>query len=254
MNPIAINIIIAVSAIILGYLIGSIPTGVIIGKAFFHQDVRELGSKNSGGTNVARTFGKKFGILVIALDMIKSIIPVFTIWAICTFIPEVVDAMNWAVPVGLVTIGGAKTYYWMAGFFAAVGHCWPVFIHFKGGKAVAVFMGLNCLTSWLQFICCGFTYLILAKKTNYISLTSIIVSGIGALIGWILFSLSTFVPFNFDIFLWSFGATPFLTYGLEFALMVTGVTLLLVFRHASNIRRLKEGTEGKNPFNSPAKN
>lgn len=249
MNPIIINILIALLSVLVGYLVGSIPTGVIVGKVFFHQDVRELGSKNSGGTNVARSFGKKFGILVIALDMIKSLIPVFSIWAICTFIPAISEAMNWSVLVGHAAIGGAKVHYWLAGLFAAIGHCWPVFIHFKGGKAVAIFMGLNCLTSWIQFVLTGGAYIVLAKKTNYISLTSIIVSGIGAFVAWIIFLLQVTVPFNWDILLWSFGGQPFISYGLEYALTVSIITLLLVLRHASNIRRLKEGTEGKNPFN-----
>ncbi len=245
-EPLAITLI-ALGALIIGYAFGSIPTGVIIGKLLFHQDPREIGSKNSGGTNIARSFGKKFGILVIALDMLKILLPVFLVWALCVFTP-LKDFLNWSFPVGYTTIGGAKAFYWAAGLAAAVGHCWPIFTGFRGGKAVAVFMGINCLTSWIEFLLSGFTYIFLAKKTKFISLTSIIVSCIATAIAWTIFVLMATVDFNFQILTWSFGGFPFLEYGFEFALMDTFMTIILVIRHASNIKRLKEGTESTNPF------
>ena len=85
MSLISINVLYGLFAAALGYFVGSIPTGVLVGKLFFHEDPRDKGSHNSGGTNVARTFGKKYGVLVIILDMIKALIPVFVIWAIGEF-------------------------------------------------------------------------------------------------------------------------------------------------------------------------
>ena len=249
MNDPLVNLLIALGALLIGYLFGSIPTGVIIGKLFFHQDPREIGSKNSGGTNIARSFGKKFGVLVIALDMIKILAPVFLVWALTSFTP-LNSYVGWGVQVGHTTIGGAKTFYWTAGLAAAIGHCWPVFTGFRGGKAVAVFMGINCLTSWIQFVLSGFTYIFLAKRTKFISLTSIIVSIFATMISWLLFVLIATLDFNFQILTWSFGAFPFPEYGLEFALMDTIISVLLIIRHSSNIKRLKEGTESTNPFAS----
>ena len=255
MNIYLINALIALAAIAVGYFVGSIPTGVIIGKVFFHQDPRDLGSHNSGGTNIARSFGKKFGVLVIFLDMIKALIPVFVIWSICQFTP-LNEYMNWGVQVGNSVIGGGKTWYWLAGLFSAIGHCWPIYIHFKGGKAVACFMGLNCFTSWIQFVLSGFSYLFLAKKTKYISLTSIIVSGIAAVVAWTIFVIEVSVPsdvFNTSIFLWSFGFEPFIKYGFEYAIMDTAITVLLILRHKTNIKRLKNHTESLNPFSKESK-
>ena len=85
MDIILYNIIIGFVSLILGYFFGSIPTGIIIGKVFFHRDPRQEGSKNSGGTNVGRLFGKKIGLLVIILDMIKTIIPLIIVYSIIKF-------------------------------------------------------------------------------------------------------------------------------------------------------------------------
>lgn len=255
MNLILVNVLYGLFAAVLGYFVGSIPTGVLVGKLFFHEDPRDKGSHNSGGTNVARTFGKKFGVLVIALDMIKALIPVFIIWAIGEFSP-LNQYLAWSATWGNAQVGGNKMFYWIAGLFSAIGHCWPIYIHFKGGKAVACFMGLNCLTSWLQFVCSGLSYLYIAHKSKYISLTSIIVSGIGMIVAWIVFIIQVSVPsqaFNTNVFLWNFGFGPFLEYGFEYAIMDTAITVLLIARHKSNIERLKKHTETKNPFSKVSK-
>ena len=72
------------AVLIVGYLFGSIPCGVIVSKIFFHYDIRDFGSHNSGGTNAGRVMGKKFGLLVIFLDMLKLFIPYFTVWLLFT--------------------------------------------------------------------------------------------------------------------------------------------------------------------------
>lgn len=251
-NLIAINALVALGAALLGYLFGSIPNGVIVGRLLFHKDPREFGSKNSGGTNVARTMGRRYGVLVIFLDMLKALAPIFVTWAILTFTP-LEQYMHWGAQVGYTTIGGAKTWYWLAGLFAAIGHCWPLYIRFKGGKAVASFMGINCGTSWIQFVTSGISYFLLAAKTKFISLTSIVVSICGTVVAWLIFLLQCTVNFDFDILLWSFGAKPFITYGMEYAIVVTIMATILILRHSSNIKRLREGTETINPFSKEAK-
>ena len=85
MDIILYNIIIGLSTFLVGYFFGSIPTGVILCKLIYHKDPREDGSKNSGGTNVGRLFGKKMGLAVIALDMIKTAIPLVAVWLIFAF-------------------------------------------------------------------------------------------------------------------------------------------------------------------------
>ena len=80
MDIILYNILVAILIIIIGYLFGSIPNGIWIGKLFFHKDPRDFGSGNSGGTNVGRVFGKKFGVIVIILDAAKAVVPLYLIY------------------------------------------------------------------------------------------------------------------------------------------------------------------------------
>ena len=102
---------------IIGYLFGSVPWALVIGKVFFHKDVRQYGSHNLGGTNAGRVLGKPIGALVIVLDALKA----FIVMAIASkFMPD------------------AVVY---AGFFAIIGHCFPVFAQFRGGKGVASTFG-----------------------------------------------------------------------------------------------------------------
>ena len=245
MNIYIVNILVAVIVALVSYLCGSIPTGVIIGKVFFHTDLREVGSKNSGGTNAARAFGKKVGVIVIILDMIKTVLPFYVAWAVLTYVPAISQYMTWSNG-----YNAAPLYYWGSALFAALGHCWSIFMKFKGGKAVSCFMGINVLTSWIEFVLAGFTYLGVAKKTKYISLTSIISAIVGTLVAWTVAIIAIAVPWNPHWLTWliTIQEAPFL--GLEFAVVNTLVSILLIFRHKANIQRLKEGTESTNPFAS----
>ena len=244
MNIVAANILVALAVAIVSYLMGSIPTAVIIGQVFFHKDVRDYGSKNAGGTNAGRVFGKKVGIICIILDMLKTVIPFYVVWAILTYSP-----LN-AYMVWGNGYYAAPLYYWGSALFAAIGHCYSIFLKFKGGKAVSCFMGFNVLTSWIEFLIAGFGYLIIAKKSNYISLSSILAAIIATVLAWIVAIIAVAVPWNPYVLTWIFTipAAPYL--GIEFAIVNTLVSALLIFKHRANIQRLKEGTESANPFAS----
>ncbi len=242
MEIIWINIVVITVSLIVGYLFGSIPSGVIIGKVFFHKDPRDYYSHNSGGTNSGRVFGKKIGVLVIILDMIKTALPIYAIWATLTF-SGLRNYMLWDNG-----YDAAPLYYWLAGLAAAIGHCWPVYIRFKGGKAVSCYMGTNVMTSWVEFVFAGCTYLIIAGKKKIISLASIVTSIVGTLTAWVMFILAVTIKTNvpFDLYYsWGFGFLPLFHFGWEFALVDTLIAPLLIFRHRANIKRLKEGTEAK---------
>lgn len=242
MEIVWINIAVIAASLIVGYLFGSIPSGVIIGKVFFHKDPRDYYSHNSGGTNSGRVFGKKIGVLVIILDMIKTALPIYAIWATLTF-SGLRGYMIWNTG-----YDAAPLYYWLAGLAAAVGHCWPIYIHFKGGKAVSCFMGTNIMTSWVEFLFAGGTYLIVSGRKKIVSLASISASIVGALVAWIMFILTVTIKTNipFDLYYsWGFGFLPMFHFGWEFALVDTLIAPLLIFRHRANIKRLREGTEAK---------
>ncbi|AUW62415.1 MULTISPECIES: glycerol-3-phosphate 1-O-acyltransferase PlsY [Staphylococcus] len=192
--------------LILSYLIGAIPNGYVIGKVFFKKDIREFGSGNTGATNSFRVLGKPAGFIVTFLDIFKGFITVFfPLW-----FP--VHAQG--------PISTFFTHGLIVGIFAIIGHVYPIYLKFKGGKAVAtsagVVLGVNpILLLILAVIFFGILYL-----TKYVSLSSIIAAiscVIGSLIihDYILFGMSAFV------------------------------SIILIFRHRSNIVRIFKGEEPK---------
>ena len=192
--------------LILSYLIGAIPNGYVIGKVFFKKDIREFGSGNTGATNSFRVLGKPAGFIVTFLDIFKGFITVFfPLW----FSVHAQGPISTFFTHGLIV-----------GIFAIIGHVYPIYLKFKGGKAVAtsagVVLGVNpILLLILAIIFFGILYL-----TKYVSLSSIIAAiscVIGSLIihDYILFGMSAFV------------------------------SIILIFRHRSNIVRIFKGEEPK---------
>ena len=108
-----------IAAVLIGYFLGSIPFALVIGKVFYKTDIRNFGSKNLGGSNAGRVLGKKAGIAVMTMDILKVTAAIFLV---SLFASE-------------------ETALIVAGLSAAAGHCFPIFAHFKGGKAVATMYG-----------------------------------------------------------------------------------------------------------------
>ena len=242
-----INILVAIICLILGYIFGSIPTGVWIGKVFFHRDPRLEGSKNSGGTNVGRLFGKKVGLLVIILDMIKLIIPVWVAFLVVTYAKF--GGQNLCPkPREFSNLGFNFDYiipwpvYWMAALGCSIGHCWPVFASFKGGKGVSVFAGIAAGTSWLVGFLPGLSFFLWLKLSKKVSLSSIITAVLLTFTSWIWTILvMTNVISGELIFLPMYGATLFP--GFVSSIVITLTAIILIVRHKENIQRLKNGTE-----------
>ncbi len=243
MGLVGTNIVVALVVALLSYLFGSIPTGVIIGKVFFHKDIRQYGSGNTGGTNAGRILGKKVGIIVIILDMLKTVIPMYITWAVLVYVSGISKYMTWENG-----YYAAPLYYWSTILFATLGHCWSIFLKFKGGKAVSCFMGTMVLVSWVDFVALGVLYFSVAIKGKYISLASIVSAIAGTLIGWIIAIIAVAVPWNPSVLTWliTIPSAPFL--GIEYAVVNTIAAGILIFRHRGNIQRLKQGTESVNPF------
>lgn len=192
--------------LILSYLIGAFPSGYVIGKLFFKKDIRQFGSGNTGATNSFRVLGKPTGFLVTFLDIFKGFIVVFfPLW-----LPVHAES----------TISTFFTNGLIVGAFAILGHVYPVYLGFKGGKAVAtsagVILGVNpVLLLILAVIFFGILYL-----TKYVSLSSIIAS-ICCVIGALL--IRDYILFVVSI----------------------GVGVLLIIRHRTNIVRIFKGEEPK---------
>jgi glycerol-3-phosphate acyltransferase PlsY len=242
-----LNILVALFCLLVGYLLGAIPNGVIVGKLFYKKDPRDYGSHASGGTNTSRVLGKKAGILVIVLDILKAVIAFWGVWAILSFsaVRDKVDLWQ-----------GGVFYVWMTLVGCSIGHCWPIYCHFHGGKTVAVYMGAAGGTSWLGFIACFLSffgvYLGTRKHKKVVSFASIISGGIILLIMWVAIIVSYAMGWTEEsaLLMWNFGYTGggiplYLCYQQGVCLSI--IYLILVLRHHENIHRLKEGEE--KPYN-----
>lgn len=197
-----------VGVIILGYLIGAIPFGYIVGRVARGIDVRDYGSGSMGMTNVLRTVSTKAGALVFVTDLIKGAAAVGIAWAIFTLAP---DMLAW----GLVAGGAA----------AVMGHNWPVYIGFRGGRGVTTSFGALLVISWPVALISFAIFLIVVALSRYVSLGSVL----GALA--MLLVMIPFVLFDLEPF-------AYLVFGLV-------VVPVIIFRHRGNIQRLLSGTERK---------
>ena len=201
----------SVSALILAYLFGSIPTAVWIGQAFYNVDVREYGSGNAGATNTFRVLGKKAGIPVMLLDILKG-------WT----------ATNLAYVIGVATTGAyhsiAFTNYELAlGIAAVMGHLFPVFAGFRGGKGIATLFGMILAINLPAALLCVFVFMTTLFITRYVSLSSIMAG----------FTYPIGVTFIFPVYIKSV-----IIYGMC-------ICILILVTHQKNIERLLKGKESK---------
>jgi glycerol-3-phosphate acyltransferase PlsY len=215
----AIDVSIAVILLIISYLLGSIPFGVVIGKSFDNIDIRQYGSKNIGTTNTYRVLGKKRAIPVLLCDFFKGVI-VF-------IIVSLLQKNNiWKSPIDL-------TWYCLAG---VLGHCYSIFIGFKGGKAVATSLGVCFFTSVTSGIGAVIGFVSTLLITGYVSLSSTI---------GCLFALAV------SIVLYFFGIenpTTILEYFIVKPSLITIILYiilvsLIIIKHRKNYIRLLNGTE-----------
>jgi len=215
-SDIILNIVYLLISIIIGYLFGSIPFALIVGKNFFNKDIREFGSKNLGGTNAGRVLGMKAGAAVIALDILKVVLCFSVIYILFKVL---LNDYNY-------------TYYLLfGGLFAIIGHCFPVFAQFRGGKAVSTLVGFALCTNYIILIIAVIFFLITLKKSKMVSLSSLI----GSLVG----SIMSFIPiFGFSML---YGIPQNIYYGI----FMSTATLILYIRHSQNIKRIISKSENK---------
>ena len=197
-----------IGVIILGYLIGAIPFGVIIGRLTRGIDVRDYGSGSMGMTNVLRTVGAGAGALVFLADLTKGAAAVAFAWLIFASLPAMVA---WGQVAG--------------GVAAVIGHSWPVYVGFRGGRGVTTGFGALLMIAWPVGLICFAIFLIVVALSRYVSLGSML-AGLSMLVVMIPFVLLDVEPF------------AYLVYGLI-------VAPLIIFRHRGNIQRLLSGTERK---------
>ncbi|WP_053366715.1 glycerol-3-phosphate 1-O-acyltransferase PlsY [Bacillus sp. FJAT-27245] len=184
----------------LAYLLGSIPSGLIIGKVFYNKDIRQHGSGNLGGTNTFRTLGAKAGIAVTLADILKG--------TLAAALPTLFgyDDFNALIP----------------GMIAVIGHMYPIFAGFRGGKAVATSGGVLLFYAPVMFLVIFVIFILSLFLTKYVSLSSML-AGVGA----IAYSLLT-APRDVPLII-----------------IVSILALFVFYRHRANIRRIMNKTEPK---------
>lgn len=201
----------SLSALILAYLFGSVPTAVWIGQAFYGIDVREYGSGNAGATNTFRVLGKKAGIAVMVLDILKGY-----------------TATNLAYLIGLSVTGPQNSvqfvnYQLALGITAVMGHLFPVFAGFRGGKGIATLFGMILAVHPPAALLCVAAFVLVLLITKYVSLSSIIAG--------FTFPLSI-------IFIFHSSIRSVVLYGMC-------ICILILVTHQKNIERLIKGKESK---------
>lgn len=197
--------------IVLAYLIGSIPTSVWVSKAFYGIDIRDYGSGNAGATNTYRILGPKWGTFVMIVDMLKAIVAVKLAYFLPYSFHSDLYLINMQVGLGLA---------------AVVGHIFPIWADFRGGKGVATLFGMVLGIQPNVALCCVGVFILVLYLTRWVSLSSIIAG--------VAFPIFILVIFN----------EPEHLYRI-FALIVG---LLILFTHQKNIVRLLKGDESKVPI------
>ena len=184
-----------ITVVLYSYLLGSIPFGLILTKIFLHKDIREVGSGNIGTTNVLRTGNKFLATATLILDLLKGYLSIY------------------------ITLNYYESLVSYSALICFIGHIFPIWIKFKGGKGVATYLGVILALSYKFFIIFGITWLVLSFLFRYASLSSIISS-------LIVFVYSYFFINNFSLILFIFF-------------------VIIIYTHRENIVRLKNSEESK---------
>lgn len=190
--------------LICAYLIGSIPSALWIGQVFYKTDIRKQGSGNLGATNTFRILGKKAGLIVTIMDVLKG-----TAAVLLPMLPFFAEATIHPLILGVV---------------AVLGHIFPIFASFRGGKAVATSAGVVLGYAWPLFLLLFVVFFATLKMTKMVSLTSMIVAFIALIYSMIYYVVTK----DFALFI-----------------LIAILFTFIVYRHRENIKRIKAGTEPK---------
>lgn len=197
--------------IICAYLIGSIPTALLVSRKFFGIDIRDYGSGNMGATNTFRVLGSKYGTIVMIIDILKGITAVALFNLIPYYLHHELDRTNLMIGLGLS---------------AVLGHVFPVYANFKGGKGVATLFGMLLAIQPVIAGSCVAVFLLVLFFTRYVSLS--------AILGAVMLPICVLWIWNDDVILYR-----------AFAILVAA---LVVLTHQKNIGRMLRGVESRVPI------
>jgi acyl phosphate:glycerol-3-phosphate acyltransferase len=197
--------------ILIAYLIGSVPTAIWLSRAYFGIDIREYGSGNSGATNTFRVLGQKWGTIVMLIDILKGLLATSLYIFLPYYLTSEWDRTNFMVGLGLA---------------AVLGHIFPIWAEFRGGKGVATLFGMILAIQPLVAGCCIGVFILVLYLTRFVSLSSILAS----------ISFAVFILFIFN------EQEPL------YRAFAIAVTLTVILTHQKNITRLLRGSESKVPI------
>jgi glycerol-3-phosphate acyltransferase PlsY len=197
--------------IILAYLLGSIPTSLIVSRSQFNIDIRDYGSGNAGATNTFRVLGSRWGTVVMIFDMLKGLLAAKLAYLLPIYQENEFFRTNFQIGLGLA---------------AVLGHIFPIWAEFRGGKGVATLFGLIIAVSPWTALSCGGVFMLVLYLTRFVSLSSILAS--------LAFPVFILVIFNVD--------------NNAYRVFAIAVALLVIITHQKNIGRLISGSETKVPI------
>ncbi len=202
---------------VIAYLIGSINFSIILSKRMAGFDIREKGSGNAGTTNMLRAVGKKAAVITLICDILKGVVSIL----IAVFAGKIVKNLDNALLVQL------------AGIFVIIGHTFPIFFKFKGGKGIATSLGVLLMTNWQIGLICLVFALVLIALTRMVS--------VGSIAAGILFPvLVAFIDQNYIV--------PTSNSNWSYLVFSIIIALLVIFNHRANVQRILNGTENKISF------
>ena len=197
--------------ILIAYLIGSVPTALIISRRFFGVDIRDYGSGNMGATNTFRVLGSRYGTMVMILDMLKGMLAVMLYNFLPYYFHDELARTNFMIGLGLS---------------AVVGHIFPIFAGFRGGKGVATLFGMVLAVQPVVAVSCVGVFALVLYLTRYVSLSSILAS--------------LCLPISV-LWIWN-------EHEIMYRVFAILVALLVIFTHQKNIGRILRGVESRIPI------
>lgn len=197
-------------SIVVGYFLGSIPSALFIGKVFFKKDVREMGSGNLGATNVARTLGALPGFFTLLFDFLKVLLATYGMYFFAKYLQVEAKYLPFI--------------FCLTGIATCIGHCYPIFANFKGGKCVSVICGFVIGSNWILTLIGFSLFVVIMLWKKIVSLSSICMAFFTSIIAFIL-------PF-------AKHGSYFLEYTIIYPICLSIMALILILRHYPNIQKL----------------
>lgn len=217
---------------VISYLIGSLNSSIIMSRVLKKDDIRNSGSGNAGATNMVRTYGRAYGVLAFVLDFIKVIAAYYIVYLIFrSFDAAGVEKYEYFFKV-------------VSGFFCFIGHIYPCFFGFKGGKGVTVCAAMICLLDWRMFVLGLILFFAIVFITKYISFSSILFAVVYPICTFFLFDKDFSFIHHYIRAKNSFGENEMTLRLIALAISIVFSVIVLI-KHRENIKRLIKGEENK---------